>query len=349
MSAALKVGTSHPTFQLNINTGPDQGKVFQLNHQLTTLGRELGNDIVLKDPKVSRSHLQFIVTPAGIQLKDLTGRDSTLVNGKITKEALLQAGDKIQLGGSALTLQSLSPSQRPSAGPVVSQAVRVAAPPSPSTLGLDTVSPPGGVPNPYRPPAPLGAPKNARAHSDRSPAKEFQNPKLLYKMGGAIFVLILYTTFFSGEETKVKKTPYMRSKKDLEKSLADFETKTNELETERLNTPPQRKMAHDSYQKGFRDFQKENYTKAIESFQAALAADPQYDLAQRYYQLALRKREQAVDYYMNLAQRYYNKSMFSRCVSYAEKARVIINQPNSLKFKEATDLSRSCSLQKEVR
>jgi pSer/pThr/pTyr-binding forkhead associated (FHA) protein len=51
--------------------GPNPGMIFDLTKEITTLGRDVGNDIVLGDPEVSRQHSRLTRTPGGYVMEDL--------------------------------------------------------------------------------------------------------------------------------------------------------------------------------------------------------------------------------------------------------------------------------------
>ncbi len=71
--------------------------------QRTTLGREKGNTILLKDPIVSRRHAEIMAGPGGLFLRDLGSSNGVLVNKKKIGDAhLLSHGDRIQMGNTTL-------------------------------------------------------------------------------------------------------------------------------------------------------------------------------------------------------------------------------------------------------
>ena len=64
-----------------------------------TLGRNSHNNIVLKDPFVSKNHLQIVEDEEEFFLEDLGSANGTFLNGdKIEDVIKLKNGDKISLG-----------------------------------------------------------------------------------------------------------------------------------------------------------------------------------------------------------------------------------------------------------
>lgn len=73
-----------------------------------TLGRALGNDIVLDDPSVSRRHAQLSRRGGSWLLEDQGSTHGSFVNGRRVQAAMLRPGDNLQLGGVILRLQLLA-------------------------------------------------------------------------------------------------------------------------------------------------------------------------------------------------------------------------------------------------
>jgi serine phosphatase RsbU (regulator of sigma subunit)/pSer/pThr/pTyr-binding forkhead associated (FHA) protein len=79
--------------------GETPGKVYELNREVTTIGRDLGCDIVLSRKFVSRRHAQIIRDPAGFQIEDLHSNCGTAVDGvKISGRVPLRDGQNIKIG-----------------------------------------------------------------------------------------------------------------------------------------------------------------------------------------------------------------------------------------------------------
>src|SRR3990172_7541281 len=81
--------------------GPLAGDTFLLERELTTLGREVGNDIVIDAQWVSRQHCEIRRVADGFELTDRGSHNGTRVNGVPVKERLLQGGDRVELGGAS--------------------------------------------------------------------------------------------------------------------------------------------------------------------------------------------------------------------------------------------------------
>lgn len=67
-------------------------------HRPFTVGRDPGNDIILRDPKVSRHHAEIVFERGFFVLHDLTSANGTYVNGKRVRVAPLTHGARLRLG-----------------------------------------------------------------------------------------------------------------------------------------------------------------------------------------------------------------------------------------------------------
>lgn len=87
---------------LHIKHGPQAGKSFALNKLPCLIGRDPRSDICINDPQIISQHAQIYSDRNGYYLRDLGGR--TFVNGHPVKSTtvVLQPGDVVRLGKSAL-------------------------------------------------------------------------------------------------------------------------------------------------------------------------------------------------------------------------------------------------------
>lgn len=138
-----------PTHRLIVRTGPNPGMVFDLTKDVTLLGRDVTNDIVLGDSEVSRQHARLTRTPAGYILEDLGSTNGTFVNGeRLVTARALSAGNLLGMGENVtLSFDSLTPE---AAATVMAAAARP-APPPPRVQAY-------AAPPPPPPPTPAGIP-----------------------------------------------------------------------------------------------------------------------------------------------------------------------------------------------
>ncbi|MFZ1381211.1 MAG: FHA domain-containing protein [Scrofimicrobium sp.] len=95
---------------LIVQRGPNTGARFLLDREITNAGRSPSSDIFLDDVTVSRKHCQFISKDGVHMVRDSGALNGTYVNRERVDQALLSAGDEVQIGKYRMTYQP-SPKQ----------------------------------------------------------------------------------------------------------------------------------------------------------------------------------------------------------------------------------------------
>jgi hypothetical protein len=160
------------SFRLVVRRGPQPNQIYEIVKEVTTLGRDITNDIVINDREASRHHLRLVRSGGNITIEDLGSTNGTFVNGKrLSGMTPLQNGDMVGLGEtvtlgfeahraqSGQSSPSPSPSSPPQQPPVVSQpppqaeipASNPYAPPQPASQGYPQQQ--QQPPDPYAPPS----------------------------------------------------------------------------------------------------------------------------------------------------------------------------------------------------
>jgi hypothetical protein len=83
----------------------ENGDRWDLSKPVTTLGRSLENDVVLRDQRVSRIHAELRSVEGSYLLRDLGSTNGTQVADEPVTERALKDGDSISLGGYRITLR----------------------------------------------------------------------------------------------------------------------------------------------------------------------------------------------------------------------------------------------------
>jgi transcriptional regulator with GAF, ATPase, and Fis domain len=91
---------------LTATSGPLAGQTFPLDGLRSTVGRDHGNSIHLRDLAVSRRHCAIEAKEGRFLLRDLDSRQGTFVNGEPVRERALEHGDLITVGSSLFLFQT---------------------------------------------------------------------------------------------------------------------------------------------------------------------------------------------------------------------------------------------------
>ena len=94
-----------PTLQ--VMHGPMAGRLYQLDREVTIVGRNPDCDVILQPKSVSRKHAAIVKKGATFEVKDLGSTRGTLVNGqRLAEPIVLKDGDTLQIGEVQLTFNS---------------------------------------------------------------------------------------------------------------------------------------------------------------------------------------------------------------------------------------------------
>ena len=167
---------SSSEFRMIVRTGPNPGTVFELTKEVSLIGRDVTNDVVVGDAEVSRQHSRLTRTPGGYVLEDLGSTNGTFVNGeRLVAPRVMNPGDLVALGETvSLTFDATSPE----AAATVAQPAATADPAKKA---------PGAAAQPAAQAKPASPPISAEEASP--PEKKGGKPWLLAGVG--CFVLIL--------------------------------------------------------------------------------------------------------------------------------------------------------------
>ncbi len=96
---APAAGATPFAFYLEITRGQSVGATFPLQKPMVVIGRELGCQITVAEPSVSRRHARIVPGPDGLTVEDLASKNGTFVNGRrIGAPRPLSEGDRLKLG-----------------------------------------------------------------------------------------------------------------------------------------------------------------------------------------------------------------------------------------------------------
>lgn len=107
-------------FSITVLEGPDAGASFRARTSEVSIGTAAANDLVLKDPTVSRHHFSVTATPEGLYLRDLGSSNGTFIGSVRIQSGYLDGEVRVRVGRTTLRIdvsdddicEALSPEDR---------------------------------------------------------------------------------------------------------------------------------------------------------------------------------------------------------------------------------------------
>lgn len=94
-----------PRARLVVTKGPDKGAQVLLEGQRVVVGSDESCELVLRDPSVSRRHLELCGGPGGYRVRDLRSTNGVVIDGVRVMDGRLTEKVTLQLGRSALRFE----------------------------------------------------------------------------------------------------------------------------------------------------------------------------------------------------------------------------------------------------
>lgn len=304
MEAVIESGASA---QLEVLSGAEKGKKFEIYGQRVTIGRSENNDIVLPSESVSRNHAVIERTEDGsLLIRDNKSKNGIQVNGEQTIKAALAPGDVIQIG---IFVFRFNIETAEEAGEVaLAEANDV-------VMGEQTAMP------------------------EYTPSAKTKNRRpLIY---GILGIVLAYAGYISLQEDKPKDSATNQTAKEAgaegaavkppdyqppagdskllalqDPSLTRAEQETDKID---LNNSPARE-AEQYFKRGQREFLNKNYHRAIDAFRTALSLDRSHELADYYYRLAVFEVESEAKRNMDLGRKYFETLQYARAIYHFNEA-----------------------------
>ena len=190
-------------YQLTMQSGPTPGKVFPLEGDNITIGREPDNGVAIADQEVSRKHSKLVLQNGQYVISDLGSTNGTFVNGqRVDSEHILASGEIISLSEQInLLFEAVVPAfQADPNATMMSPGRAMAATPPPMPMPAPTPEPeptPMTASAPAFTPAPVPAPVPSQAA--KAPAKSGGNQRtVLIIVGVVVLCLVCCCLSYSG-------------------------------------------------------------------------------------------------------------------------------------------------------
>ncbi len=343
MSAARKLNpVSSVCSEIIFLNGIQRGKKYEIAKEEVVIGRSRDCDVIIsEDKKCSRQHAVIKNKNSEFFISNLSENKPLVVNGKSVTSINLKNGDKIVCGSTQIVFNQNESVVGKSSYSIVDLSHEV-------QNHYKNQSEQVQIENyPNKPPSSVKKKKKVRKMKNSTPSSGRVRFYVILGVVGFIFWIIL------NSDNQEKKTQLeLRTTEQ----IAEEQEQSKKIQKDYINSIREKgKLDHNfieaqtHYLTGFRDYQKGQYSRAIQSFQAALAIYPNHQLAYRYLTLSKKRFDEMVQFNMIQGRRYRQKNYYRRCMSSFENVMTMLRDPREATYKEAQQLFNECSTMLEGR
>lgn len=307
---------SKMNFVLKVLNGPEKGAIYRLLSHSVKIGRDADNDISLShDKKCSRHHAAINMTSHGVEIRNTSGRNTMVVDGKEVNNALLSPNSVILLGDTKLQfnlneLEAKSP-------------------------GAALAGTGGGM-------------SRKRSHRKKNKGN---GPSPFFYVAVGVLLLVVY--FLLNTNTAKKEAePVLRSDQDILTQIEENRKISNDITQSRNSSgrnSREYREAHSAYIKGFRDYQKGQYERALSHFQTCRAIDPNHPLCGQAMINAQTKFSELVQYYLRLGYEHQRNNQFKQCKNAFRNVQIMQKDKSSTIYREAEAGFKACDSRERER
>ena len=166
---------------------------------------------------------------------------------------------------------------------------------------------------------------------------------------GAV-ALILGIVLMPSEETKKENESRLtvKTEKEIEDEVTALQKLTEE-EREEKNLPPEEMEARVAFIKGFRDYRKGYYHRALKAFEHCVTLSRKYEICQSYVRQAQTQVNRMIQKKMLLGKNYKQNKQYSACKAAFYSVEIMLRDKTGPIYKEALENRKICELKTKNR
>ena len=171
--------------------------------------------------------------------------------------------------------------------------------------------------------------------------KNFLNaPRLLL-----VFVLLAGVYFYTAEDSKKKEEKFdLQTESKMMEEIEQLK-KLNEESAQEKELSPKEKAAREAFLKGFRDYRKGYFQRALKIFQHCLTLHKEEALCQSYSYKAKRQIDRLIQKKIRLGKSYKDNQQYEACKAAFKSVEIMIQDSKNLLYKEARENRKDCEIQ----
>ena len=195
----------------------------------------------------------------------------------------------------------------------------------------------------FREKAPVSAPGPAGSQKGKKKKKKSSSGPRVLLVG--LMALLVVLVLMPEEEKKKEEDEVVnvRTEKEIENEVEALQ-KLAEEEQETSNLPPEELEARVAFIKGFRDYRKGYYDRALKSFKHCVTLNSAYEICRSYVRQAQTQVNRIIQRKMLLGKNYQQNKQYEACKATFQSVEIMIQNTSSPVYKEALENRKLCEL-----
>lgn len=162
-------------------------------------------------------------------------------------------------------------------------------------------------------------------------------------LGGLVILLMALILMPEDKKEEEEKPLSVRTEKDIENEVEALQ-KISEEEQKTSTLPPEELEARVAFIKGFRDYRKGYYDRALKSFKHCVTLNNEYEICRSYVRQAQTQVNRIIQKKMLLGKNYQKNKQYDACKATFQSIEIMIQNSSNPIYREAIENRKLCEL-----
>ena len=192
----------------------------------------------------------------------------------------------------------------------------------------------------------VSSPRLQKSRSGRKKKKSLPASRIL--LIGLVALLIVLVLTPEEEKKATEDGINVRTEREIENEVEALKQLTEE-EQKTSNLPPEELEARVAFIRGFRDYRKGYYDRALKSFKHCVTLNKSYEICRSYVRQAQTQVNRIIQKKMLLGKNYQKNKQYDACKAAYQSVEIMVQNTSSPVYKEALENRKLCELKTKNR
>ncbi|MCY4512054.1 MAG: FHA domain-containing protein [Bdellovibrionales bacterium] len=164
-----------------------------------------------------------------------------------------------------------------------------------------------------------------------------------FLLGGLMILLVALFLMPEDKKEAEDKSISVRTERDIENEVEALQ-KISEEEQKASTLPPEELEARVAFIKGFRDYRKGYYDRALKAFKHCVTLNKDYEICRSYVRQAQTQVNRIIQKKMLLGKNYQQNKQYGACKATFQSVEIMIQNSSNPIYKEALENRKLCEL-----